>query len=288
MSTVSTMPFPTILDEQRVIDGVRLAFRERGAPDAEPVVFLHGTPSHSYIWRNVLPPVEAAGYRVIAYDLLGYGCSERPVNRDTSVTAQAELFEAVLAELGLTRVNLVGHDLGGAIGQIVATRRPELIGRMVLIDAPSYDSWPSPTWQAIIRERLAEYHAMTADEFDAMLTRQLQMTVSDPERITAEVLDAYLAPYRSPLGRTSFFEHQVRHYDSVHTERIVDRLHTLTMPVRIVWGADDQWQLVDYARRLADDIPRARLRLLDGAGHFPMEDCPERVSTEILAGLSVA
>jgi pimeloyl-ACP methyl ester carboxylesterase len=277
---------PTVLDEHRTVDGVRLAFGERGT--GEPVVFLHGTPSHSYIWRNVLPVVEAAGYRVLAYDLLGYGCSERPVDRDTSVTAQAILFEAVLSELGLAEVNLVGHDLGGAIGQIVATARPELIRRMVLVDTPCYDSWPSPTWRKIVRERLDGYQLMDAREFEAMLTRQLAMTVADPERMSGDVLDAYLAPYRSPLGRWSFFEHQVRHYDSAHTERIVPGLHRLTMPVRIVWGAEDRWQPLSYARRLAADIPGAELRVLDGAGHFPMEDRPERVAAEILAGLSVA
>lgn len=277
----------SVLDDDRVIDGVRLAFRDRGT--GEPVVLLHGTPSHSYIWRDVLPTIESAGHRVIAYDLLGFGRSERPVDRDTSVTAQAELLDAVLTECGIAEpVNLVGHDIGGAIAQIYATGRPERVRRLVLIDTVSYDSWPSSSWRAIIRDQLAGYSTMSADEFERMLVGQLAMTVSDPVRMTGEVLDAYLAPYRSALGRSSFFEHQVRHYDSTHTERIVERLPALTMPVRIVWGADDRWQPVSYGRRLAADIPGAELVVLPGAGHFAMEDCPERVAAEVLAGLAVA
>ena len=73
----------SFLDLNVVVDGVRLAYRDRG--EGPPVVFVHGTPSYSYEWREVVPEVESAGYRVVTYDLLGYGDSERPLDRDTSV-----------------------------------------------------------------------------------------------------------------------------------------------------------------------------------------------------------
>lgn len=273
----TTTPF---LDRDVVVDGVRIACRDRGAGD--PVVFVHGTPSHAYIWRNVLPAVEAQGYRVIAYDLLGYGHSERPVDRDTSVAGQAVLLERLLEHLEVERFTLVAHDIGGAVAQIFAIKHAERVTALVLLDTVSYDSWPSETWREIIRHHLAAYAAMPADEFETMLRRQLEMTVADPANMAPETLEAYLAPHRSALGRASFFEHQVRHYDSTYTERIVDQLAQLTMPVRILWGAQDRWQPTTYAKRLAGDIPNAKLVVIPDAGHFVIEDAPERVTEEIL------
>ncbi|GAA4742926.1 alpha/beta fold hydrolase [Actinomycetospora chibensis] len=272
----------TLLDRNLLVDGVRLAYRDRG--EGEPVVFVHGTPSWSYEWRHVVPAVEAAGHRVITYDLLGYGDSERPLDRDTSVAAQTDLLVGLLDGLGIERPSLVTHDIGGAIGQRMAVLHPQRARRLMLIDAVSYDSWPSETWREIIRTRLDSYAAMSAADFEEMLTRQLRMTVAGT--MSDDDLSAYLAPHRTALGRTSFFEHQVRHYDSRYTEELTDRLGDIAMPVRIVWGAQDRWQPVGYAERLAADIPGAELVVVPHAGHFLMEDEPERVTREVLDFLS--
>jgi pimeloyl-ACP methyl ester carboxylesterase len=262
-----------------LVDGVRLAYRDRGR--GEPVVFLHGTPSYSYEWRQVVPRVEDAGHRTIVYDLLGYGASERPARRDTSVPAQAALLDRLLAELGVDRVTLIGHDIGGAIAQRFALAHPERVRRLMLLDTVSYDSWPSSTWQQIIAEHPDEHRNLTQDALNALLTRQLRMTVADEATMSAAVLAAYLAPHQSGLGPVSFFEHQVRHYDSKHTEEISAELGTLTMPVRILWGEQDRWQPLHYAHRLLADIPTADLVTIPDAGHFLTEDAPDRVAHEI-------
>ncbi|QUH01400.1 alpha/beta hydrolase [Saccharopolyspora erythraea] len=269
----------TPLDRNVIVDGVRIAYRYRGG-DGPPLVLLHGTPSHSAIWRHVIPELEAGGHSVLAYDLLGFGESERPVDRDTSVTAQAGLLGELLTTLGIDRCVLVAHDIGGAIGQIFATSRPDRVDGLVLVDPVSYDSWPSETWRRVIRDHLGDYAAMPRQDFEAMLTRQLRMTVSG--EMAEEVLETYLAPHRGPVGRVSFFEHQVRHYDSAPTERVAPLLGGLPMPVRILWGEDDRWQPVAYGERLASDIPHAELVTVPGAGHFLMEDRPHRVAEEIL------
>lgn len=270
----------SFLEQNILVDGVRLRYRDRG--EGDPVVFVHGTPSYSYEWRDVVPQVEAAGYRAITYDLLGYGDSERPLDRDTSVGGQTELLVKLLDELGLEQPSLITHDIGGAIGQRIAVHHPDRLRRLMLIDTVSYDSWPSVTWQRIIRERLDSYAAMSGDEFEAMLTRQLKMVVADENDMEGERLRAFLAPHRTAVGRTSFFEHQVRHYDSKYTSELTERLRELTVPVRIVWGRHDKWQPTAYAEQLAADIPGAELVVISDAGHFPMEDAPKRVTREVL------
>jgi pimeloyl-ACP methyl ester carboxylesterase len=164
----------------------------------------------------------------------------------------------------------------------MAVLHPERVRRLMLIDSVSYDSWPSATWREIIRTQLDDHRAMTADAFEEMLTRQLTMTVADETIMTGEVLHAFLAPHRTTLGRVSFFDHQVRHYDSTATEEISDRLVDLTLPVRVLWGQEDRWQPTSYAERLTADIPHAELVVVPGAGHFVMEDEPDRVTAEVL------
>ncbi len=274
------------LDQDILVDGVRLAYRDRG--DGDPVVFVHGTPSYSYEWRHVVPAVEAAGHRVITYDLLGYGASERPLDRDTSVAAQTDVLVRLLDELGLENPSLITHDIGGAIGQRIAVLHPGRARRLMLIDTVSYDSWPSATWQEIIRTRLDHYVATPAQEFDDLLTRQLTMTVTDAANMAGDNLRAFLAPHRSAVGRVSFFEHQVRHYNSTYTQELTDRLGEMTLPVRILWGQEDRWQPTSYAERLAADIPHAELVVVPGAGHFLMEDDPARVTQEVLDFLADA
>ncbi|MBC2866264.1 alpha/beta hydrolase [Streptomyces mexicanus] len=270
----------TLATDSLIVDGVRLAYRDRGR--GEPVIFIHGTPSHSYEWRDVVPHVEAAGFRTVTYDLLGYGRSERPVDRDTSVAGQTDLLEHFLDALGIEQVTIIAHDIGGAIGLRFSLSRPDRVRRLMLIDTVSYDSWPSSSWQKIIDENLDDCTSMPQDAFNALLTRQLKMTVTDHTLMDGDVLQAYLAPHQSTLGRVSFFEHQVRHYDSKFTREISDELPRLTMPVRILWGEEDQWQPVRYAKRLSDAIPNARLAVVPEAGHFLMEDAPERVVHEVL------
>ncbi|WP_407111918.1 alpha/beta fold hydrolase (plasmid) [Streptomyces sp. DSM 116494] len=269
----------TLLTGNIVVDGVRLAYWDQGR--GMPVIFIHGTPSHSYEWRDVVPHVEAGGFRAVTYDLLGYGRSERPVDRDTSVAAQTDLLAHLLDALDIDRADIVAHDIGGAIGLRFAVARPERVRRLMVIDSVSYDSWPSPTWRRIIDEHLDDCMSMSQEAFDDLLTRQLAMTVADASLMTGDVLRSYLAPHRSALGRASFFEHQVRHYDAKYTEEISDALGRLTMPVRLLWGEEDQWQPLRYARRLSDAIPDADLVTVPDAGHFLMEDAPARVVEEI-------
>jgi pimeloyl-ACP methyl ester carboxylesterase len=147
------------------------------------------------------PPTKGRGYRTIVYDLLGFGRSERPRGRDTSVAAQAELLPKLLDTLGIEAAHIVAHDIGGAIGQILAVRYPDRIRTLMLIDTVTYDSWPSETWQRVIRENGDLRYLHDGGDFVQMLSRQLRMTVSNPESMNDETLRNYLMPHDGVTGR---------------------------------------------------------------------------------------
>ena len=117
----------------RELDGLRLAHLDVG--DGAPVVFMHGEPTWSFLWRKVIPPVREAGYRCIAPDLPGFGRSDKPVDLDwysydRHFEAVAELFE----RLDLRDATVVVHDWGGPIGLRVAVEHPDRVARMAILD----------------------------------------------------------------------------------------------------------------------------------------------------------
>jgi pimeloyl-ACP methyl ester carboxylesterase len=118
--------------------------------------------------------------------------------------------------------------------------------------------------------------------FNTLLTQQLKMTVENEGAVAGE---AYLAPHQSALGRASFCEHQVRHFDSKYTEEISGKLGTLTMPVRILWGEGDQWQPRGYAERLSSDIPDTGLRDILKR-HWPATTSAQPAQSKDPAGIS--
>ena len=99
------------------------------------------------------------------------------------------------------------------------------------------------------------------------------------KRLAETSLETYLDFICGPVGQGSFFQHQVTHYDPKHTEEVVPRYAELGQkPVQLIWGADDAWQVVDWAHRLHGAIPGSELHVLKDCGHFALEDQPEEIS----------
>lgn len=262
-----------------LIDGRRIAVGVMGA--GPPVILIHGTPSFSYIWRNVAPRLAAAGYRVHLFDLLGFGYSERPRDpaMDTSVGAQVPILAALMDHWGLVDTHIVAHDIGGAVAQRFGIFHKERVRTLTLIDTVSFDSWPSPRTREQMRAGLDTLIKAPDAEHRAHFRGWLETTVSGVSRFREEALDAYLDMISGPVGQASLFQHQVAHYDPRHTLEIADRLGELgAKPVQLIWGEEDAWQIIDWAYKLKAAIPAADLHIVAGAGHFAMEDRPTEIA----------
>ena len=133
--------------DYREVGGLRLAHVDEG--EGEPVVFFHGEPTWSYLWRKVIPPVRDAGYRCIAPDYAGFGRSDKPTDLGWySYDRHTELTATLLEDLDLRDATAVVHDWGGPIGLRLAVEHPDRIARMVIMDTgmftgeqPMSDAW---------------------------------------------------------------------------------------------------------------------------------------------------
>lgn len=277
----------SLVQENVLIDGNRIAYGIHG--QGEPVVLLHGTPFFSHIWRQVLPRLVAAGFEVHVYDLLGFGHSERPRDPavDTSVSAQLPVLLGLLAHWKLESSHIVAHDIGGAVAQQLGIFHPGRIRTLTLIDSVSFDSWPSPRTRKQMAAGLEHLIAASDAEHRRHFREWILSAAFDHENLLSGALEAYLDMICGSVGQASLFQHQIRHYDPVHTSKLTDRLHELgELPVQIVWGANDQWQVADWAHKLNAAIPGSKLHIVENCGHLLPEDQPEALSDLVVQQVS--
>ena len=258
---------------------VRVAYTDVG--EGEPIMLLHGIPTWSYLYNDVIPRL-ATKYRVIAPDFLGHGWSDRRDRFDRSLVTQARMIIRLLDALSLDQVHLVGHDTGGGVSLILAIEAPERIDRLVIANSVVYDSWPiddmlmlgHPLWKHKSNQEILEY-----------LLGGLADGISRPERLTPLFKAGIVAPYADDEGKISLIRNASA-LNTNHTMALVDRHSSITAPTLLLWGVDDPWQPIEDGERLEQDIPYAKLVRLEKASHWVPQDAPDEFAQEILAFLA--
>jgi len=195
------IPAAARYEKQRVtVKGRSMAYAEHGAGD--PIVFLHGNPTSSYLWRNVMPHLEGAG-RLIAPDLIGMGDSDKLVDSDTGsyrFTEHRDYLDALLAELGVSsRVTLVLHDWGSALGFDWARRHPEAVLGIAYMEAIvqplTWGDWPPPVREVFQGFRSPAGEKMVLEK-NVFVEQVLPGAVL--RELDAEAMAVYRKPYLEP------------------------------------------------------------------------------------------
>ncbi|MEX0773871.1 MAG: alpha/beta hydrolase [Balneolales bacterium] len=256
------------------VNGVNMRWLEKG--NGEPVVFIHGLPTSPDLWRYVVP--ELTNKKRIAWEMIGYGSSiEEGRHRDISVGHQAAYLASWLDAMDYQKVTLVGHDLGGGVAQIIATLRPNIVQGLVLVNSICYDSWPIPRVKALrALGPVAERFPNTAVRL-AMKTF-LQEGHVDNER--AEESMNYFWRHYEHINAAEAIIRQLRYLDVKDTMAISHMLPDIKVPSRVVWGASDHFQTIDYGNRLARDL-NAPIDRIEGGKHFVPIDYPKHVAKAV-------
>jgi pimeloyl-ACP methyl ester carboxylesterase len=251
----------------------RVACRQAGA--GPPAVFVHGVLLNGSLWDGVI--AEVAGERhCVAPDLLGHGGTRgHDPAQDLSFGPQAAMLAELLDALDCGPVDLVGNDSGGAICQILAARRPDLVRTLALTNCDTADNVVPealvPFVEACRRgEALALFEAMSAD-LDVARTA-LGPALEDPAAVPEETLRGFIEPLLGNERR----EHAAQRWMADLTDRdlraVEPALGRLAAPTLLLWGDDDVFFPIDHARRLAGLIPGSELVEIPGARLFhPLE-----------------
>ncbi len=264
-------------------DGLRLAHLDEGS--GPPVWFMHGEPTWSYLWRGVLAPVVAAGFRAIAPDLPGFGRSDKPIDPDWyTYDRHTEAMAALLDELDLRGATMVVHDWGGAIGLRLAIEHAERFDRLVILDTglATGHQRMSDTWLAF-----RDFVARTEDLPVSMLIDRGCQTELSPE-----VLAAYDAPFpnaASKAGARAFPRLVPTEPDAPGAatgRRLLAALRDDDRPMLALWADADPVLPLELGRRFCEAIGRGEPEVIAGAGHFLQEDRGQEIGERIAAWLS--
>lgn len=271
------------------IGPAELAITTSGVEGAPPVLFLHGFPTHGYLWRHVL---HALGDDVHAFapDLLGLGDTTVSPYEDFTAPMQAEVLLELLDHLGLEQVAVVAHDQGGAVAQQLVANHPERVSHLALVDVVAYDNWPVPMLASAMR--LARTPGIDTVAYALDLPRRVAhnarigfaRAVHDSSLMTADVVDEYLRPVTTSEGRE-----RARRFllaaDNRFTLECLPGLRAYQGPALVVWGADDVFLSPSWGVRLVGDLPGAeRLELLPFCGHLVPEERPQQLA-DLVRGL---
>jgi pimeloyl-ACP methyl ester carboxylesterase len=241
------------------------------------VLFLHGFPTSSHLWGDVVRYMPA-GHRLIVLDQLGYGRSDRPAGAEVSVSAHAGRALEVLDALNVPEACLVGHDLGGAVAQWIAVHAPARVTRLALVDSVGLDAWPS--WRTRAARRLASVaRRLPAPLLAGEAYASLLGGFADREEGRRE-LDHFLRPFALPAGRDALLAHLRAQHPG---ETAALDLGAIRAPTAILHGAHDPFVPTATALRLQRAIGAASLEILAGARHFTPFDAPDRVAAAVAA-----
>lgn len=268
------------------VDGLSLARIDEG--EGPPVVMVHGNPTWSYLYRAFIDPLVEAGYRAVAPDLAGFGRSEKPLVGLT-YEEQISSLSAHLVALDLTDITLVVQDWGGPIGLGFASRHPERIARLVIMNArprPFAATSDLPQIFAMFREPLLG--EVLLQGLNAFVEGMVPAGIKHRDRITPELMQAYRAPFPDFNSRAGVLTLARGHpFGETHPdyEREVawgSWVSRFRGPALLICALQDHgygaWALEVWREML----PHAGVETLPDAGHYLQEDAHERIVPWIL------
>ncbi|BBY91569.1 hydrolase [Mycobacterium gallinarum] len=266
------------------VDDHRLFYREAGSQDAPTLVLLHGFPTSSFMFRDLIPRL-ADRYHVIAPDHLGFGLSDAPAvdEFDYTFDALTDLTEGLLAELGVTRYAIYVQDYGAPIGWRLALRRPQAITAIVTQNGNGYDEgFVESFWTAVWdyqRDQNPDTEAGVRSALSVEGIKWQYLTGVDDESLVSPdtwIHDVALVsrPGNDQIQLALFRDYATNApmYPALH-----DYLRTSKVPVLAVWGQADPIFGPDGARAFGKDAHDAEIHLLEG-GHFLLETAAEEVA----------
>ena len=261
------------------VAGLRLHFRDEGRRDAPAIVLLHGFGSSLITWDGWAARLKA-DYRVVRFDLPGFGLTGPDPTGDYSDERAVTVIRALLERLGIAHATICGNSLGGKIAWLFAVEQPAMVDKLVLVSpdgfaSPGFAYGKTPDVPFVLR--LLPYVLPRA-----MLKGSLVPAYGDPARLGEDTVTRYRDMMLAPGVRGAILART----GQVMLRNPEPLLRQITAPTLILWGEKDGMIPFSNAADYARDIPNARLVALPELGHVPFEEAPEQSLAPVLQFLA--
>lgn len=259
------------------ISGTEIFYREAGNPASPTILLLHGFPTSSHMFRDLIPLL-ADRYHLVAPDYPGFGYSARPTPAEFVYTFDhvADVMERFVDTLGLAKYSLYMQDFGGPIGFRLAARRPERVRALIIQNANAYDEGVSSGVREVVlriwKERTPETEARLKELFELPVTkRQYFEGESDPSLVSPDAWEHAQWGMDRPGDKDIQFALHANYGSNVERyEEWHEYFRRSQPPTLIVWGKNDFVFLPAGAEAYRKDLKHVELHMLD-AGHFALE-----------------
>jgi haloalkane dehalogenase len=263
------------------VEGGRIHYLDEGPRDAPAVLMLHGNPTWSFYYRELIAALSPR-FRVIAPDHLGCGLSDKPADHPYRLADRITHLRGLIDHLGLEAIRLVVHDWGGAIGMGLAVEQPERFERFVVMNTAAFPSRRIPP--SINVCRLPLFGPLVIRGLNGFARVALIRALHHRERLTPPVKSGYLDPYAGWGSRVALLRFvqdipmHPRHPSWARLESIGQGLARLAgHPMLLAWGARDFCFDLQFLAEWQRRFPAARCEVFDDASHYVLEDAADRL-----------
>jgi pimeloyl-ACP methyl ester carboxylesterase len=261
------------------LDGHKMHYIDEGKGDT--LLFVHGTPSWSFDFRNVIKTL-SAHYRCIAIDHIGFGLSDKPKTYDYSTLNHSHSLERFIVWKDLSDITLVMHDFGGPIGFHMAINNAQRIKRMVVMNSWLWSSASDPSYKKL-RTVLKSPLLPFLYKYLNFSARYLMPSSFGDKKLKAGLHKQFTSPFGKAserMGTIGFAKSLLN--DQNLFEDIWNKKQALVFkPILFIWGMKDKYIGESYLEKFVNGFEHTTIRRLEHCGHFPQEEEPELVANEI-------
>lgn len=260
---------------------INIHYLESGTdnPKEEAILLLHGWPTSSFLYRKMMKPL-AKHHRVVAIDLPGFGKSDKNPKDSYSFPYHAKIIQALVDELGIKKVHLVVHDLGGPIGMWWAQKNPEQIASYVLLNTLVFPKFSWAVKLFVLMSLLPLVRNWLGSP--AGIKFAMRLGIDHKSILTKEVMDGYQDPYRNTGNDKAARECLLKSASKLHMKGFVtieESLAKISQPTCLLYAENDRiLPNVDKTmRQVQESIPHAILNSIPDCGHFLQEEKPDEI-----------
>jgi pimeloyl-ACP methyl ester carboxylesterase len=243
-----------------------------------PIIFLHGMGASLYTWRHLIEPLEPH-YRLLLFDLKGFGKSPKPYDDKYSMFDQAELIYRFILKNDLSNLTLIGHSLGGGVAMMVALKlakeAPARLSRLILIDSVAYPQ-KLPGVIRMLRTPVLGVLGLYLIPDRIKVHDLLKSIYFDDNKIAPEDVEAYAVPLSLPRAKYALRQ-TARQLIPDNMEEVLAMYPQIKVPTLIIWGREDKIIPLENGERLHQAIKNSQLIVIDDCGHDPHEERPGEV-----------